>query len=299
MTLRVSGSPVSTAECPVRGAGEPSTVFRVSTESDYVIARCAACELAYAIPGPTAAELNEFYTSTYFKKSSKDDLGYGDYRTLAEANARRAWRALESYIDLAPIRPRRLLDLGCATGGFLAEAQAKGWTCEGVELSEDAVAVARREFGLNVIRGDIHGLKVPAGTYGLVTMWHVLEHLIEPMEAMRRASDLLAPGGYLFVELPNWDSLGRRVRQSSWGALTPPEHINFFNARSIGGAARNAGLDVIRCTTHYPSVLDKAAVARPSRPLHLAVAGLAVAVSRFGFGGYLRLLARKPLRVPK
>jgi 2-polyprenyl-3-methyl-5-hydroxy-6-metoxy-1,4-benzoquinol methylase len=186
-----------------------------------------------------------------------------------------------------------LLDAGCATGGFLAEAKAAGWDCLGVELSDHAVEIARNEFSLDVVHGDLDSDLLAPGSFGLITMWHVLEHLIDPAAALVRARELLLPGGMLFIELPNWNSLGRMAKGPAWKQLKPPEHINFFTPRSLAATATRAGFHVLRCDSHYPSMIDKAAVRRWSQPLHCGAATVAIAASAVGRGGYARLLAQR------
>jgi 2-polyprenyl-3-methyl-5-hydroxy-6-metoxy-1,4-benzoquinol methylase len=220
-------------------------------------------------------------------------LGYADYRGLAEINARYMWTFFAKHYLQKPDQGGRLLDVGCATGAFLAEAQRSGWTCTGLELSSDAVKVARGEFGVNALQGDLSTGALTPDSFDFVTMWHVLEHLIDPADAIRRVTQLLVSGGKLYIELPNWNSLGRVAKGAAWSQLRPPEHINFFTPRSLIALVSGAGLRVARCSTAYPSLRDKARVRRVSKPLHVFVAGIAMLAESLGRGGYIRLLAEK------
>lgn len=280
------------AQCPVCGSGSTREKLRVETTAVYTAHRCRSCGLVFTWPRPTADELAEFYSATYFAGSAHGRFGYADYGDLAEANARRSWWELQRYAPLRSVERRHVLDVGCATGGFLAEASRDGWRCTGVEMSTDAASVARAR-GLHVIDGDLFATELPVADFGLVTMWHVLEHLPEPAAALARAHDLLAPRGLLFIELPNWNSVGRVVKRARWSQMKPPEHINYFTRGSLVDAVRRAGLTPLRADTHYPSLWDGARVRRRSRPLRLGVALVGSVVSSAGGGGYLRLLARR------
>ena len=259
----------------------------------YTLMRCRQCGLTFAAPRPNEHDLDAFYRATYFRKVNAGDLGYVDYRDLGEPNARRMWHVFADQY-LRGQSPGRILDVGCATGGFLDEAAKGGWNCTGLELSEEAAEVARGEFGLTVFRGDLSSTDVSAGPFDVVTMWHVLEHLIDPSAALERARNLLVPGGLLFVELPNWDSAGRLWKGPHWSQIKPPEHINFFTPRSLRSAAGRAGLRVLRAGTAYPSFADEARVHRWTRPFWMAVAVAAAGLSTLGHGGYVRLLATRP-----
>ncbi len=279
--------------CPLCQGASLQRVYEVKTWTDYGIEKCRTCDFAFALPRPSAQELERFYTSTYFERSQPTVLGYANYRSVAEVNARRMWVELKSLLSKHKIRPRRLLDVGCATGGFLAEAQADQWECVGVEFSDFAIDVARNEFGLNVLKGDVFHSDLATGSFGLSTMWHVLEHVIDPVATLDRTRDLLAPGGLLFIELPNWGSIGRKVKGAKWSQLKPPEHINFFTPKSLATAVRKVGFQVLDAGSAYPSLMNEAVVQRASRPLHQLKAGLAAIASRLNSGGYVRVLAQK------
>jgi len=285
-------TPTTAVTCPICSC-DAYRVLRMETVAEYSIMRCAHCGLVFSAPRPNAEELDHFYGSEYFQRSHSSGYGYADYSSSADSNAHRMWKPFLNYIGLPAQPTLRLLDVGCGTGGFLVEAKTAGWNGTGVELSQYAVDVACKELGLQVFRSDIFASNLKPGSFDVVTMWHVLEHLIDPLESLRRAHELLTDNGVLFVELPNWDSAGRLFKGAHWKQLKPPEHINFFNTASITFAAQQAGFTVQRCSTHYPSLADQAAVKRPTRPYHLAVGFAASLASAIGRGGYLRLFARR------
>lgn len=292
-TATETKSASSAAACPVCAGHDLRRVFEVQTWSAYSIEKCRGCGFVFAAPRPSPDELDRFYTSTYFAKDHDKNLGYANYRGVAEENARRMWHEFQDILGGRKVAPHRVLDVGCATGGFLAEAKADGWDGVGVEFSEFAIEVAQKEFGLQVLKGDVFHHDLAEGSFGLVTMWHVLEHVLDPLATLAQAKKLLAPGGLLFIELPNWSSVGRRARGVRWSQLKPPEHINFFTPATLAFAAEKAGLRIQSSTSAYPSLANEAAVQRASRPLHQVKAALASVASKLDCGGYVRLLAER------
>ncbi|MGD9704731.1 MAG: class I SAM-dependent methyltransferase [Acidimicrobiia bacterium] len=275
--------------CPVCAAPSRATSTTKKTTQRYVVHVCTGCGLAFTMPRPTAAELDAFYTDTYFATDT-EGLGYGDYRgaSWAEANARAMWSSLQSWASVEPPK-KSVLDIGCATGAFLSEAKAAGWKVHGVEKAASAATIAEREFGVPVS----NEVAAVAGDFGLITMWHVLEHLVDPLGALVAAKPKIAPGGYLFIELPQWGALGRRKNGARWSQLRPPEHINFFSKRSLRVALETAGWQVLRQESIQPNVTNRAI--ELIRHGH-AVKGSTLAVGarvveRAGLGGYLRCLA--------
>ncbi len=290
-------SQVEDSRCPACEAAKTQHDTGFQPPQGYRLKACGQCGLVYAWPRPTPEELSRFYSEEYFH-SGGGSLGYADYRDLPEANAKRMWPSLKKrYGPILDSVPRILLDVGCATGAFLAEAKADGWRVVGVDFSKAAVNDARGRYGIEAYSGDIHLPELESAKYGLVTMWHVLEHLIHPQKALERAYELAASGGLLYVELPNWWSMGRLLRGSRWSQMKPPEHINYYAPRVLRDALARAGFRVIHLATSYPSIYDKAAVPRLSRPFYQAAALAARCVCAFQCGGYLQALATKEKRL--
>jgi SAM-dependent methyltransferase len=294
MNASTEGEVCAAIFCPVCVSATCRKLFTVDAgHGEFSIQSCRSCRFVFAAPRPTLAELEAFYASAYYD-SEDQSKGYGDYRKGAEAHSYRMWSELKAYMPLDRVQPRRVLDVGCATGGFLVAASKDGWEALGVELAPDAVEIARNELGLEVYHGDLTHPALRRSTFGLVTMWHVLEHVLDPVAALKRSYELLRPGGQLFIELPSWNSLGRIARGSSWARLVPPEHLNYFTAQSLRRAMAGVGFRLITSSTHYRCVSDPPPSAYWKRPLKCGSALGADVVSTLGYGGNLRVLGQKP-----
>lgn len=272
--------------CPVCRVDSIPTRITKTTTRTFSIERCRGCGLAFATPRPTEEELDAFYSDRYFK-SPTGGLGYTDYRgeSWAEANAEAMWREFHDWARTTPPE-ESVLDIGCATGGFLRRARQAGWRVHGVEKSLAAAEVARSEFYLPVSAT----IGAVDERFGLITMWHILEHMLDPLAALQQARELLVPGGILFIELPQWDALGRRKNGSTWAQLRPPEHINFFNRRSLQVALGLVDLRIVQSATVQPNLTNRAVeMIRQGRPVSGAAVALVTELfGRVGLGGYLR-----------
>ena len=198
------------------------------------------------------------------------------------------WGLLQVWEPRIADLPHSVLDIGCATGEFALAAQAAGWEGSGVELADTARKQAA-DRGLHMYET----LEEPSDRFGLITMFHVLEHMIEPLPSLRRCRELVEIGGLLVIELPQWGSLGRRVRGSRWAQLRPPEHITFFNARSLATALSLTGWQVIRSASIYEQIINRSveALHRREAVRGIGLAGAGLALERAGLGGYLRVVA--------
>ena len=278
--------------CPVCRVEAAPTRLSVVTDRRYHVDRCGSCGLAFTVPRPTALALAAFYGEQYFKRTQSDlPFGYVDYEgeSWAAINADRTWDDLGEWgRETRGVPLKRLLDVGAATGDFGARALGDGWDVVAFELGDSARARAA-EKGLATVTS----LDEAQGSFGLITMFHVLEHLIDPLNALVQTRSLIDSKGLLAIEIPQWRSAGRIARRSRWAQLRPPEHINFFSKRSLAYALESAGWAVVRNSTPYPkAALLALDAAKKRKPRQACVHAARLVVGRAGFGGYLRAIAR-------
>jgi 2-polyprenyl-3-methyl-5-hydroxy-6-metoxy-1,4-benzoquinol methylase len=270
--------------CPLCGAAERSLLFDGLCDAIFFVApgrwtlwRCGGCGNGYLDPRPDAATIGrayeEYYTheapwaaappatrlqrlrsglangyrnrryGTRFSPAYAPGYWLGRLlRPLAEPSDV-AYRFLERRPDDAP-QPR-LLDVGCGGGAFLAAAREAGWEAAGIDFDAKAVAGARRR-GLDVSLGGLESVADRAGQYDAVTLSHVIEHLHDPAGALRTIRHILKPGGRLYVETPNLDSIGRRLYGRHWRGLEPPRHLVLFNRPGLAALLARSGFEAIR-----------------------------------------------------
>lgn len=140
----------------------------------------------------------------------------------------------------------RWLDVGCGSGSVLGLAQALGWRTAGIEMDAGA-ATRARPFAHELHVGDVLTAPFEPGRFDLVTAFHVLEHVPDPIAMLRRMLDWLAPGGIVIVEVPNAGGLGARLFGASWSSLELPRHLSHFTPRSLEQAVQAAGGRVAWC----------------------------------------------------
>lgn len=157
--------------------------------------------------------------------------------------ARRYGTMLERIERIAP--GRRLLEVGCGNGHFLAVAERRGWEVSGVELSRAHVDRARAR-GLDVVYGDLGDDALWSDhRFDALVAIEVLEHVPRPLDLLRAAADRLAPGGALFLTTPNFGSVTRRLLGAGWSVLDP-EHVALASPAGLASALRRAGFTVVR-----------------------------------------------------
>lgn len=213
-------------------------------ENGLGLVECQSCGLVYVSPRPDSTELYALYGETYFHNNESGVVGYTDY-IADEANIRqtsnRRLRHLQQFIQ-----PGKLLDVGCATGFFIDEAQKRGWQVQGLDVSSFAVGYAREHFHLDVQHGSFTELEFPQGAYDVVSLWDVIEHVPDPTAYIQRAAQLLRKDGVVVLATPDVDSFPARMAGKRWvGYKLSEEHIYYFSVKTLTKMLNDAGFDVL------------------------------------------------------
>ncbi len=213
------------------------------------IRSCRSCGTWFVADPPSAERLRGIYGATYFEDrlaQHASDASKAAAQRAATANARRRLALIRRF---AP-RGRHLLDVGCGTGTFLSVAR-ESYPCCGVDVSADAVAVVRERLGVEAHAGDLVALDLPGGSFDVITLFDVIEHVLEPGAWLRAVRRLLAPRGIVVVTTGDTDSLACRVTGRWWHLMTPPEHLTFFSRRGLTEMMTRTGL-VVEHVSHQP-----------------------------------------------
>ncbi|MCC6572378.1 MAG: class I SAM-dependent methyltransferase [Planctomycetes bacterium] len=205
--------------------------------------RCSACQCLFLNPRPKLDQFARIYPPWYYSLGGEGG-GFVDavWRFLQRRKAR-------SYLRLTGKKSGRALDVGCGDGRFLASvarAAGKIWRCEGVEVGENGGRAARKA-GITVHAGLVEDLPLERGSYDLVWMQQVIEHVPFPPKTLARVQELLAPGGTLILETPDlggWDA--RLFRRRYWGGYHFPRHFVLWDRAGLRKIVEGAGLKVTR-----------------------------------------------------
>jgi len=144
-------------------------------------------------------------------------------------------------------RSPRLLEIGCAHGGRLAYLRDLGWEVEGVEFSELA-ASKTRERGINCAAGLIEDCNFDIASYDAIIMSMVLEHIADPLGALKKISAWLKPDGLLLISVPNFHGFEARVFGPNAYTVQAPTHLTHFTPKTLNHMLSLAGLKICDLT---------------------------------------------------
>lgn len=197
----------------------------------FQVVECSQCGLGFVNPRPTISEIQKYYPAAYFEKpATKSNERYLQRRFAAEAK----------YLKGLEIGggPKKLLDLGCATGDFPRFMAARGWDVEGVEVSVAAEQI--KDF--RVYTEEFHDIPVNEPTYDAVTAWAVLEHVHNPMAYFEKAASVVKPGGLFVFHVPNFGSAASRYLFCE----DVPRHLYFFTRETVSRYLQKTGFSLVK-----------------------------------------------------
>ena len=201
--------------------------------------KCQGCGLVFLSPRPDGKEIPRFYSPDYYGESPRK------FRSgLEAARLFFAWNRMRRVQKFFP-SPGRALDIGCGQGAFLQLLKRKGWECHGTELTEESASRAF-QLGISVSVGEIDKNRFPPHSFDLITLWHVLEHLSDPLNTLKTVKRLLKKGGILAISTPNIDSLQAEVGRDQWFHLDPPRHLFLYSPRTLDQMIRSLGFCLLK-----------------------------------------------------
>ena len=224
--------------------------FRVfeDAEAPVYVLKCLYCGLVFVDPVPNPNSLTTHYNAEYYAEWA------GNQKEKRLRMWRRRLQTIEQYKPSG-----RLLDVGCATGDFLELAQRNGWHVDGTEYSPYAAAFARDLLKTDIFCGHLMDAPYEDVSFDVVTFWHVLEHVADPIRYLLEAHRILKPSGLLVVAVPNVNdyimkTAYRIVKGRSLKLFSRDDreiHLYHFSADTLKQYLHKAGFDCLSISPDY------------------------------------------------
>lgn len=233
--------------CPICNNDKFSKYLKVKDYScsneTYQLEKCDKCKFVFTQNFPDSENIAKYYKFEDY--ISHSDSGKGIVNIIYHKARKIALKSKANLVERSSLVSEngRLLDIGAGTGYFVDAMNQRGWYCTGLEKSEDARNTAKRLFNIDLLNSDeINNLD--QNSYDIITLWHVLEHIENLNETLKKIKSLLKINGVLVIAVPNISSYDAEYYKQYWAAYDVPRHLWHFEPKTLALLAAKHKLEV-------------------------------------------------------
>ncbi|CAN5912770.1 methyltransferase domain-containing protein [soil metagenome] len=228
------------------------------SKASFAIVACKNCSFAFTSPRPAVNDLGWYYESDEYISHSNTSKGLISrlYQMVRK-------HTLRKKLGLINHEGKKgvLLDIGCGTGEFMSTMKKDNWKTIGIEPSSSARKQGIENYKLDV-RDENELENLLPGSFDVITMWHVMEHVPDLNERVQTLRKLLKHDGVIFVAVPNRNSYDAAYYKENWAAYDVPRHLWHFRAQDMRTLMSNGGLEVkkilpMKFDSYYISMLSE------------------------------------------
>ena len=229
-----------TKRCYLCGSREPKIAFK---KLGWNILQCKSCgvyNLDFA--GEYQQFIRKYYDRGFFTGGS-NRAGYLSYegdRKAEDKNMANYLKGLRKFVHSG-----ELLDVGCATGLFMLQAEKAGFTVTGLDVSEYATRIAKKRFRGRIKSESIENASYAPGSFNVITLFDVIEHLEDPRAVLVKLHGYLKKNGILALNTGDADSLMAKIQGKDWHFFIPPQHFFYFSKKNLISLLHQAGFSVL------------------------------------------------------
>lgn len=196
---------------------------------DFFLFKCFLCELIFLVK-KNNTENNPTVYKNYYKKETGGRFGKPVELIVKSF---RFLRALKIFF-LQP-KNKKILDIGSGRGWtlYFLKKYFKYKGAVGTQISENAYRFSKEKLGLEIYKDDLLNLDFNEKKFGIISLWHVLEHIQNPEAYIQKIYATLDDEGLLLIEVPNFNAWSRIISGKYWLSLDPKHHVIFFTPRSL------------------------------------------------------------------
>jgi SAM-dependent methyltransferase len=214
----------------------------------FALNQCDNCALVTTYPIPSEKMLQQYYDPDYWQS------GKLKTNTVLETLYKSRMASIVSAIRKYATYDSKILDWGCGDGSFIGLLRNFGLHCFGID------AYKKDLNDPQISSATIEKTDFPDGYFDIITCFHVLEHLADPLTSVKHALRLLKLGGLIIIEVPNLESVGFQIFKRRWQPLEIPTHLNHFTPATLQKVFESAGKTQIVKTEFFSHRISPSAL---------------------------------------
>ena len=223
--------------CPVCNSGKEKQSFLYEYDA-FSFKKCSVCGLVLQNPQPVFKDISNRYDKEYFDYEIKNEEAFLSLMLMALSDV-----GFDSLVfsDL----PKKILDIGCATGKFLYEFKNKGWDVAGIEICKEAAEYGNRNRNVNIYNCTLEKACFPDKSFSVVHASHLIEHLNDPVSFLKEVYRILHDKGYFILVTPNIDSFQNFIFKSNWRSAIA-DHLFLYSIKTLEKICGNNGFTLLK-----------------------------------------------------
>ena len=247
-------------KCPICNHSEFELFLKcedfTSSHEQFNLCKCLSCALVFTNPRPDRDSLPIYYQSNQYISHTGKSTGILDRIYLLARNLTLRWKI--NLIKKQKGNPISILDYGCGTGAFLQASHRQGWKIAGLEPSPEARQKATKITGINIA----DNLAEFNQKFDVITLWHVLEHVMDLNQTLTNLTALLKEDGIIIIAVPNHDSYDASFYKQHWAAYDVPRHLWHFTKTTMAALLQLSNLKIkyikpMKLDAFYVSLLSE------------------------------------------
>ena len=238
-------------ECPICGSENLnsfiSTYAQMHVRDEmFNFDQCGNCSLVFLNPRVDLDKIETYYTQNYLPY--RGSSAWGKYQVMVDNSQQKLDKKrvdlISNYMTLN--QKTTILDIGCGKPTFLSKLSSMySSNCIGIDFSDKGWRDEKSQFDrLKLEVTELEKFKTVKSP-DVITMWHYLEHDYAPKATLKKIKSILAPKGLVVIEVPNFESEGRKKFGANWAGYHTPRHTFLFSPSTIKKLLQDEGFSIV------------------------------------------------------
>ena len=239
------------SECPICGSENLNSLISTHAQMHkrgevFNFDQCESCSLVLLNPRVDIDKIDAYYTQDYLPY--RGSSAWGKYKMMVEKSQQKLDKARVDLISntISINQKTTILDIGCGKPTFLAKfLSIHSSNCVGIDFSDKGWRDEKSQFEKLKLEVSDLAKFIPEKSPDVITMWHYLEHDYSPIETLKKIKSILAPKGIVVIEVPNYESEGRKKFGANWAGFHTPRHTFLFSPLTIKKLLNDTGFSIV------------------------------------------------------
>jgi len=236
------------AVCMLCGEEGVSFVNNLRDDDNRWAVRCNTCGHIQVYPLPDIDENEMYYKNNYEQNKQYTEAGYYNESDIQLMYKNEDWA--KHYVQsVKPIisKNQKILEIGSGYGWFVEKMRDEGYTIDGIEVGQDRARLAYHRSEINLINHDfmLSPLETMSNSYDVICMFHVLEHISNPVKFLNNIKTCLKPEGIIIIEVPNYFDGIKQLSLAYNNAVYFRAHLSYFTPTTLTALLEKTGFSNI------------------------------------------------------